>query len=60
VAAFLPFDAGGQMFARPLPGDILDIFGYEPLEAVEGGLVFGVFTALMLGLAGLLFYRRDA
>lgn len=60
VAAFLPFDAGGQMFARPLPGDVFDIFGYEPLEAVEGGLVFGGFTALMLGLAAVLFYRRDA
>jgi ABC-2 type transport system permease protein len=60
VAAFLPFDAGGQMFARPLSVDIVDIFGYEPLEPVEGGLVFGVFTALMLALAGVMFFRRDA
>jgi ABC-2 type transport system permease protein len=60
VAKFLPFDAGGQMFSRPLFRDLDDIFGYVPLEAAEGGLVFGVFTLVLLVLAGALFVKRDA
>jgi ABC-2 type transport system permease protein len=60
VAKFLPFDAGGQMFARPLFRDLDDIFGYVPLEPAEGGLVFGAFSLLLLVLAGVLFVRRDA
>jgi ABC-type transport system involved in multi-copper enzyme maturation permease subunit len=60
VASFLPFDAGGQMFARPLFSDVLDIFGYVPLEPVEGGLVFGVFIAVVVALTGALFIQRDA
>jgi len=60
VAKFLPFDAGGQMFARPLFADIDDIFGYVPLEPAEGGLVLGIFTLVLLALASTLFVKRDA
>lgn len=60
VASFLPFDAGGQMFARPLFSDVIDIFGYVPLEPLEGGLVFGAFTLVVVALTGALFVARDA
>ncbi len=60
VAKFLPFDAGGQMFARPSPGDIDSVFGYVPLEPVEGGLVLGIFVLVLLTLGSALFVTRDA
>lgn len=60
VARFLPFDAGGQMFSRPLLADVNDIFGYVPLEPAQGGLVLGVFTIVLVTLASVLFAKRDA
>jgi ABC-type transport system involved in multi-copper enzyme maturation permease subunit len=59
AAKYLPFDAGGSMYSRLELGDALEIFGYEPLGPVGGGIVMGVFTAALLGLAGVLFLRRD-
>jgi hypothetical protein len=60
LARYLPFDAGGQMFVQLAFADALDIFGYEPLDAVGGGITFAVFTAALLAAACALFVVRDA
>ncbi|MBA2508488.1 MAG: hypothetical protein H0V32_07285 [Nocardioidaceae bacterium] len=60
VAAYLPFDAGAQMFSFLDLDQVLEVFGFRPLAAVEGGITFGVFTAVLLAIAGVLFVRRDA
>ena len=60
AAAYLPFDAGSQMYVQLSLGDALDIFGYEPLGPAGGGLVFAAFTVALLAVACALFVRRDA
>jgi len=60
AAAYLPFDAGAQMFSFLDLDQVLEVFGFRPLAAVEGGITFGVFTAVLLAVAGVLFVRRDA
>jgi ABC-2 type transport system permease protein len=57
LARFLPFNAGGRIMQREPSAD--GLFG-DPLSAIGGFVVFGVFTALLMGLAYLLFDRRDA
>jgi hypothetical protein len=59
-AAYLPFDAGSQMYVQLSFGDALEIFGYEPLGPVGGGLVFAAFTLALLAGACALFVHRDA
>ncbi len=60
LARYLPFDAGSQLYTQLSITDALQMLGYDPLGAVAGGVTFGVFTALMLLGAGVLFVRRDA
>jgi hypothetical protein len=48
------------MYVQLSFGDALDIFGYEPLSRVGGGLVFAAFTFALLAGACALFVRRDA
>jgi ABC-2 type transport system permease protein len=60
IAKVFPFDAGAQMFARPTLDVINDVFGYDPLGPVAGGLVMAGFTAILVGCAYALFLRRDA
>lgn len=60
ILKYLPFDAGGQMYTRLSIGDLLQNFGVVPFGPVGGGVVMGVFVALLLCLAGFLFVRRDA
>ncbi len=60
LARYLPFDAGSQLYVQLTIGDALQLFGFEPLGAVAGGVTFGIFTALLLVAAGALFVRRDA
>jgi ABC-type transport system involved in multi-copper enzyme maturation permease subunit len=57
LARFLPFNAGGRIMQREPSAD--GLFG-DPLSAIGGFVVFGVFTAVLMGLAYLLFERRDA
>lgn len=60
VLKFLPYDAGGQMYTRASINDLFGILGYTPFGPVGGGLVFAVFTALLLACSYTLFVRRDA
>ena len=60
LAAYLPFDAGSQLYVQLSVSDALDIFGYDPFGRVGGGIVFAVFTAALLAGACALFVRRDA
>ncbi|MFY0407669.1 ABC transporter permease [Solicola sp. PLA-1-18] len=60
ILKFLPFDAGGQMYTRTSINQLFEFLGYRPFGPVGGGIVFTVFVALLLTLAGWLFVRRDA
>lgn len=60
VLKFLPYDAGGQMYTRLSIGDLLEFFGVVPFGPVGGGLVMGTYVAVLLGVGGVLFLRRDA
>ncbi|MBA2739719.1 MAG: ABC transporter permease [Actinomycetota bacterium] len=60
AAGYLPFDAGAQMFTFLDLNQALQIFGFQPQGPVGGGVTFGVFTAVLLLIAALLFVRRDA
>lgn len=60
ILRLLPYDAGGQMYTRASVDDIFSILGYTPFGPLGGGVVFGVFTAILLAGAYLLFLRRDA
>lgn len=57
---YLPYDAGGQLYTRASINDLFSFFGYHPFGPVGGGLVFAVFTAILLAGAYALFLRRDA
>ena len=57
LTRFLPFNAGGRIMQRE--PQAYDVFG-DPLNAVGGFIVFGFFTAVLMGLAYVLFERRDA
>jgi len=60
AAAYLPFDAGAQMYVMLHLGDATEFFGYVPPSALAGGVTFAVVTAVLLAVAGALFVRRDA
>lgn len=60
ILAYLPYDAGGQMYTRISFDDALQFFGVEPFGPLGGGIVMTVFVALLLGGGTLLFLRRDA
>lgn len=60
LAKFLPFDAGGKMYTRAPLSNLVDIGGVEPFGPVGGGIVMGVFVALLLIAMTSLFVRRDA
>jgi ABC-2 type transport system permease protein len=60
VLAYLPYDAGGQMYTRISLDDALQFFGVEPFGPLGGGVVMRVFVAGLLALATALFLRRDA
>lgn len=57
ITRFLPFNAGGRIMQREPSADA--VLG-DPLNAVGGLLVFGLFAALLMVLACALFDRRDA
>ena len=57
LTRFLPFNAGGRIMQREPRAH--DVFG-DPLNAVGGFLVFGLFAALLMALAYALFEKRDA
>ena len=57
MTRFLPFNAGGRIMQRE--PQAYDVFG-DPLNAVGGFIVFGIFTAVLMALAYVLFERRDA
>ena len=57
MTRFLPFNAGGRIMQRE--PQAYDVFG-DPLNAVGGFIVFGLFTAVLMALACVLFERRDA
>jgi ABC-type transport system involved in multi-copper enzyme maturation permease subunit len=60
ILKFLPYDAGGKMYTRATLDDLLQFLGYIPFGPVGGGLVMGVFVAILLTLSYALFLRRDA
>ncbi|MBD8868468.1 ABC-2 transporter permease [Nocardioides donggukensis] len=57
LTRFLPFNAGGRIMQREPSADA--VFG-DPLNAVGGLVVFGLFAAVLMVLALALFERRDA
>ena len=57
ITRFLPFNAGGRIMQRE--PQAYDVFG-DPLNAVGGFIVFGVFAAALMALAYVLFEKRDA
>lgn len=57
---YLPYDAGGKLYTRASIDDLLSFLGYTPFGPVGGGLVMAVFVSALLGVAYLLFLRRDA
>jgi len=61
ILKFLPYDAGSQMYVQSsINGFVQRALGAEPFGAVGGGIVMGVFVAVLLGAAYALFLRRDA
>ncbi len=60
ILKYLPYDAGGQLYTRASINDLFSFFGYHPFHALGGGIVFGVFTAVLLAASYALFIRRDA
>ena len=61
VLRYLPYDAGSQMFVQSsVSGFVQRSIGAQPFGAVGGGIVMGVFVALLVGGAYALFVRRDA
>ena len=54
---FLPFNAGGRIMQRLPEGD--SVFG-DPLNAVGGFIVFGLFTGILMAASLVLFETRDA
>jgi ABC-type transport system involved in multi-copper enzyme maturation permease subunit len=57
ITRFLPFNAGGRIMQRE--PQAYDVFG-DPLNAIGGFIVFGVFTAALMACAYVLFEKRDA
>ncbi|MGH3498531.1 MAG: ABC transporter permease [Nocardioidaceae bacterium] len=60
LASYLPFSAGSQMYSRLSLSDGLRLLGYQPFGQVGGGVMFGVFTLVILVVASVLFLKRDA
>jgi ABC-2 type transport system permease protein len=60
IIKYLPYDAGGQMYTRRSLEDLLEIFGVVPFGPLGGGIVMGVFVAILLALGSWAFLRRDA
>lgn len=60
ILKYLPYDAGGKMYTRASLDDLLSFLGYVPFGPVGGGIVMGVFVALLLAMSYVLFLRRDA
>lgn len=60
ILKYLPYDAGGQLYTRMPLGDMLQFFGIEPFGPVGGGVVMGVFVAVLVALSYWTFVRRDA
>lgn len=60
ILKFLPYNAGGQMYTRASINNLLEFFGIVPFGAVGGGIVMGVFVAMLLAGSYALFLRRDA
>jgi ABC-type transport system involved in multi-copper enzyme maturation permease subunit len=60
ILKYLPYDAGGKMYTRASLDDLLSFLGYVPFGPVGGGIVMGVFVAILLALSYALFLRRDA
>jgi ABC-type transport system involved in multi-copper enzyme maturation permease subunit len=54
---FLPFNAAGRIMQRVPEGD--SVFG-DPLNAVGGFIVFGLFTGILMAASLVLFETRDA
>ena len=54
---FLPFNAGGRIMQRYPEAD--SVFG-DPLNAVGGLVVFGLFTGILMAASLVLFETRDA
>jgi ABC-2 type transport system permease protein len=60
ILKYLPYDAGGKMYTRATLDDLLSFLGYVPFGPVGGGIVMGVFVAVLLAISYALFLRRDA
>lgn len=59
MTSYLPFSAGQALVTVISTGDFA-IDGVEASTPLEGGIVFGVFTLLLLTATSVLFSRRDA
>lgn len=60
ILKYLPYDAGGKLYTRASLDDLLSFLGYTPFGPVGGGIVMGVFVAVLLAIAYALFLKRDA
>jgi ABC-2 type transport system permease protein len=59
VVRYFPFGAGERMLVL-FPVDANPPIGPPPLSALPGGITFAIFTALLLAVGTVLFFRRDA
>jgi ABC-2 type transport system permease protein len=60
VVKFLPFTAGGLMMALETPDVGADLLDYDFFSRWASGGIFAIFVGLILGVAWLLFQKKDA
>jgi len=59
LTKYLPFGAGQAMLTTFSPGE-LGGPEFEAATPLEGGIIFAIFTAVLLGVTWVLFERKDA